>query len=154
MLRSGKIAVFVLFSLVLHAGFALLFSEVRLSFTPPTVKELSLAIMARGGEQGEIIQSEAAWPTPSRLEPEFSAERMVKALESDTTRWTRFGVPAVSHFTPRETLAPEIDLGELAQKAHPGSHEQEFSQLAPERKTMPVADFALGPALPEIFEAD
>lgn len=152
MLYSGTIRIFVLFSIVIHVAFALLFAEVTLSFSPPIVRDLSLTLVTRGGVQGEIIPSEAAWPMPARAEPRLPVENVLRGLETEIEEWAQFGLPDSSFFSPDETLIPDPEIADLAGRASIGARADLFSQLPAESKAMPVADFALGPAAPDIFE--
>ena len=152
LLHSGKIKIFALFSILIHVAFALFFAEVTLSFSPPTVRELSLTLVTRGGGQGEIIPSEAAWPMPLRVEPPFSAKEVLKKFDAEIEEWTQFGLPDSSFFSPDETLIPRAEIAELAGRTYIAAPEDLFSQLPAESKATPIADFALGLALPEIFE--
>jgi hypothetical protein len=77
-LDPAKLKIFALMSFVMHAAFVVLFARITLSFAPPEVKDLSLRIMTRAGAGGEIIQSEAAWPMPRRVEPGFSPAAALK----------------------------------------------------------------------------
>jgi hypothetical protein len=151
-LYSGTIKIFVLFSIVIHVSFALLFAQVTLSFSPPTVRELSLTLVTRGGVQGEIIPSEAAWPMPPRAEPPLSVNEVLTSLDAEIEEWAQFGLPDSSFFSPDKTLIPHLEIADLAGRAHIGTSEGLFSQLPAESKATPIADFALGPAVPEMFE--
>ena len=146
--------VFALLSALIHIGFALLFANLTLSFPPPPVKELSLTIMTRGGGQGEVIQSEAGWPTPKRFEPDFSAEKALQSLDDDIPKWIEYGTVDSSLFVPDDALTPNIDIAQLAAKADEAAPEEIFSHLPAESKTRPIPDFAVGPAMPEIFGSD
>jgi hypothetical protein len=154
MLRPAKIKIFVLMSILMHVAFAMLFAETTLSFRPPPIKRLSLAIMIREGAKGEIIQSEAAWPTPKRIEPEFSADAALDDFKAEAVEWIYFQAPDPSLFEPIETLTPAVDFQQLAAKAYEGPSEEVFSNQPPEMKTMPATVFALGPAAPEILGTD
>jgi hypothetical protein len=154
LLYPGKVTIFALFSIVMHLAFALLFAEVTPSFSLPPVKELSLTLRTRGGGEGEIVQSKAAWPMPARAEPAFSAEGVLKSFDAEIEKWTQFGLPGPPFFSPKETFVPRIDVAELAGRAYAGPPEGAFSRPPPESKVMPIADFALGPGFPEIFGSD
>lgn len=154
MLYPGKVTIFAFFSILMHLAFALLFAKVTLSFSLPPVKELSLTLRTRGGGEGAIVQSKAAWPTPPRAEPAFSAEEVLGSLDAETEEWTQFGLPGPAFFSPKETLAPQIEVAELAAKAYAGPPEGAFSRPPAESKAMPIADFALGSGFPEIFGSD
>ena len=154
MLRPAKVTVFALMSILMHVAFAMLFAETTLSFRPPPIKKLSLAIMIREGAKGEIIQSEAAWPTPARIEPEFSPDASMADFQAAADEWIYFQTPDPSLFEPIETLTPAVDLKQLAAKAYDLPPEEVFSNQPPEMKTMPAAVFALGPAAPEILGTD
>ncbi len=138
----------------MHVAFALLFAQVIPSFSLPPVKELSLTLRTRGGGEGEIVQSKAAWPTPPRAEPAFSAEGVLKSFDADIEKWTQFGSPDIPSFSPKDTLVPRIDVAGLASKAYAGPPEGAFSRPPAESKVMPIADFALGPGFPEVFGSD
>ncbi len=154
MLLPARTKVFVTLSVFMHLAFALLFAEVTLSFPPPPIQKLSLMIITRGGGQGEIVQSEAGWPTPNRLEPGFSADRALKSLDADIPKWMEYAAPDPSIFTPRDALAPDIDIAELAAKAYEGAPGELFSHPPAESKPRPMAGLAIGPAVPEIFGSD
>jgi len=154
LLHSDKIKIFLLFSVLIHVGFALLFTEVTLSFSPPIVRDLSLTLLTREGGQGEIIPSEAAWPTPPRSKPSFSAGEILATFETDIEDWTQFGLPDSSFFSPNNTLIPHVEIVELAAEARIDPPAGLFSHLPAETKATPIADFALGPAGPEIFGSD
>ena len=154
MLHPAKIKVFILFSILMHAAFALLFATVTLSFPPPPVKKLSLTIMTRGGGQGEIIQSEAAWPMPRRIEPEFSSEEGLRSFDIEIGEWMGFEQPNISSFSPKGSLIPKIEIAELAAKAQAGPPEELFARMPAESKARPLPDFALGPPIVEALEAD
>lgn len=152
MLRSGKIGVFALFSVLMHVGFMALFHNVTLSFPPPLARDLSLTILVRGGGRGEIIQSEAAWPTPGRIEPEFSAEEALSLMRNEIRDWIHVTTPGLPYFTAKEPLVPKVDVAALADAAYPGAPRDAFAQAPPESKTMPMTEFALGPAFPALFD--
>jgi hypothetical protein len=154
LLHPTKLKFFVLISIFMHVGFAILFAKVSLSFVPPQVKKLSLVIMTRGEGRGDIVQDEAAWPMPKRMEPDFSAENELKSLEAEIKKWTRAGMPDLSFFSPKESIFPKMEITELAAEAHIKPPEELFSHLAAESKPRPLADFALRPAVPEISEND
>jgi hypothetical protein len=154
MLRPAKIKIFALMSILMHMAFALLFAKTTLSFPPPPMKTLSLAIIIREGAKSEIIQSEAAWPTPERAEPEFSVDISAADFEAEAVEWIYFQPPDPSLFEPLETLTPAVDFQQLAAKAYEPPPEEMFSHQPPEMKTMPATLFALGPAAPEILGTD
>lgn len=141
-------------SILVHVVFAILFANVTLSFHLPPTKRLSLAIMIREGAKGEIIQSEAAWPTPTRIEPELPPATIPNDAEALAREWIHFQPPDAALFEPIETLTPDVDFQQLAAKAYEMPPEKVFANQPPETKAMPVADFALGPATPGIFETD
>jgi len=153
-LSPAKIKVFVFLSVLMHAAFAVLFAEVTLSFPPPSVKQLSLSIMTRGGGRGEIIQSEAGWPMPKRLVPVFSAEKTLGSLGGEIPDWMEYRAPDPSNFVSRDALAPEINVIDLAAKAYEGAPKELFSHMPAEAKARPITDFALRPVAPKIFETD
>jgi hypothetical protein len=135
----------------MHAGFVLLFRNVTLSFSPPEAKNLSLTILVRGPGKGEIIQNEAAWPTPGRIEPPFPAQEALTRMSGDAQEWMRVGVPGAPYFTVKETLVPQLDIAALADMAY-SEPQDAFAQAPPESKAMPITEFALGPAFPTIFD--
>lgn len=141
-------------SALIHVVFAVLFAEITLSFPPPPIKKLALTIMIREGAKGEIIQSEAAWPTPQRhAEPGFSPDATLESFGPEASGWIDFETPDPSLFEPEKPLAASVDIGRLAARAYDPPAEL-FSRPAPALKTMPLTDFALGPAAPEIFGTD
>lgn len=154
MLNPAKVKIFAFMSVFIHVAFAALFAEVILSFQPPQLKKLSLTIIIREGAKGEITQSEAAWPMPRRIDPDFSPEAALKDFGSEAAEWIDFKAPDPSLFEPKETLIPIIDLKKLAAKAYEPPPKELFSHPAPELKAMPATDFVLGPTAPEIFGAD
>lgn len=154
MLRPAKIEIFALMSILMHVTFVMLFAETTLSFRPPQVKTLSLAIMIREGAKGEIIQSEAAWPRPERIEPEFSPAESPADFKAQAVQWIDFQPPDPSLFEPIETLTPPVDLQQLAAKAYEPPPEELFTNQPPEMKTAPETVFTLGPAAPEILGTD
>ncbi len=138
-------------SALIHVAFALLFAETTLSFTPKPVRTLALSIMIREGAKGEIIQSEAAWPTPGRhAAPGFSPDETLDSFGSEAAEWIDFEAPDPSLFEPKKPLVASIDIGRLAAGAYEPPT-QLFSRPPPEFKAMPLTDFTLGPAAPEIF---
>jgi hypothetical protein len=141
-------------SIFMHVIFAILFAKTTLSFRPPPLKKLSLAILIREGAKGEIVQSEAAWPAPARTEPGFSPDAVLDDFGAEAVEWMYFLVPDPSLFEPAETLTPAVDLQQLAAKAYESPPEEMFAHQPPEMKTMPATNFALGPAAPEIFGTD
>jgi hypothetical protein len=150
-LHPADVRIFGVMSVLIHVAFAVLFAEVTLSFPPPPVRKLALTIMIREGARGEIIQSEAAWPTPERHDaPGFSPDKILDNFGHETAEWIDFETPDPSLFDPKEPLADSIDIGRLAARAYDPPAEL-FSPPPPELKTMPLTDFALGPAAPEIF---
>lgn len=154
MLLPGKTRIFAMMSIFLHVAFAVLFAKVTLSFPPPPAKRLSLLIMTREGVRGEIIQNEAAWPIPHRIEPDFSVDDALEPFGTKVPEWIDYQMPPSSIFEPRETLTVKVDLKELAARAYEPPPEEFFSHLPPEMKPMPVTDFAIGPGVPRIFETD
>jgi hypothetical protein len=150
-LHPADVKIFGVMSVLIHVAFAVLFAEITLSFPPPPVRKLALTIMIREGAKGEIIQSEAAWPTPERqAAPGFSPDETLESFGSEATGWIDFETPDASLFDPKKPLADSVDIGRLAAKAYAPPAEL-FSPPPPELKTMPLTDFALGPAAPEIF---
>jgi hypothetical protein len=153
LLDSGKIKVFAVISILLHVAFVLLFGKVTFSSSPPD-KTIPLFFVTREASKAEIMQSTAAWPMPRRHEPPFPTEEALKRLDSDIMQWTQFGLPDSSHFSPKDTLIPQMKIAELAEKAYEGAPAEAFAQLPAESKPMPIADFALGPAFPEFSGID
>ena len=151
MLPPAKIKIFAVMSALMHVVFAVLFAETTLSSTPRPVTDLALTIMIREGARGEIIQSEAAWPTPARIaEPGFSPEETLDSFGPEAAEWIDFEAPNSSRFEPKKPLVASIDIGRLAA----GAYEPPTELFAPppaEFKTMPLTDLALGPAAPELF---
>ncbi len=141
-------------SVIIHVGFAVLFARVTPSFQPPTLKQLSLTIMTRESAKGEIIRSEAAWPMPKRVEPDFVPSEALKNFGKEAVEWIDYEPPDPSLFEPKDTLTPDISIGELAASAYEPPNNDFFSHPPPELKRMPVTDFALGPAAPDILGAD
>ena len=154
MLDSAELKIFALMSVIIHVAFAILFARVTPSFQPPTLKQLSLTIMTRESAKGEIIRSEAAWPMPKRVEPGFAPDDALKDFGSEAAKWIDFKAPNPSLFEPKDTLTPGIDIRELAAKAYEPPPNDFFSHPPPELKRMPVTDFALAPAAPDILGAD
>jgi hypothetical protein len=153
-LQPAKVKIFAFMSVLIHVAFVILFAEVILSFQPPPVRKLALTIITRGGAKGEIVQTEAAWPMPGRIEPDFSPEKALDSFGAEIAEWIDFGAPDPSLFEPKETLMPAVDLQKLAAKAYAPPPEELFSHPAPELKTMPPTDFALGPSVPELLGTD
>ena len=121
MLNSGKIKVFVVISVVMHVCFALFFTKVTFRSATPPDRKLSLLLVAREARKTEIVQSTAAWPLPRRLQPAFPTEQTLKSLDPDIMQWTQFGLPDAPSFSPKETIIPQIQVAELAEKAYEGS---------------------------------
>jgi len=154
LLVPSRIKVFALCSLLIHVAFAAFFGTVNLSFPPPEVKDLSLSILTRGAAQSEVVQSTAVWPMPVRTDPGFSAEEVVEGFDANMGSWTRFGVPDPGFFAVKGTLVPHMNVAELAGELYAGPPEELYSPLPAESKSMPIAGFAVGPAILEIFEND
>ncbi|RJP17546.1 MAG: hypothetical protein C4520_16410 [Candidatus Abyssobacteria bacterium SURF_5] len=154
MLHSGKPALFALFSVVVHILFVVLFAQVTLSFTPPPVKQLSLVLMSSGGGQSDIVQKEAVWISPKRIEPAFPVDAVLSELESEVPKWRHLAKPEDALFTLKETLLPVVDVKETADKLRPRPPDKLFAAPPAESKPMPTAEFALGPDLPRILHED
>jgi hypothetical protein len=154
LLYPSKIKAFLLFSLLIHVAFAAFFGTVNLSFPPPDMKNLSLSILTRGAAQSEVVQSTAVWPMPVRTAPRFSAEEVLGGFDADIGDWTRFGVPDPGFFAVTGTLVPHMNVAELAGELYAGPPEELYSPLPAESKAMPIAGFAVGLAISEIFEND
>ncbi len=154
MLDSGKIKVFVVLSVVMHVFFALMFNGVTVKPTVLPDKKLSLLLVAREASKTGIVQSTGAWPLPRRLQPALPAGQTLESLNPDIMRWAQVGLPDASYFSPKETIVPQIQIADLAEKAHEGTPTEVFAQLPAESKSMPIADFALGPAFPEFSGID
>jgi hypothetical protein len=153
-LHPTKTEIFILLSVLMHAAFVALFARVSLSFPPPAEKKFSLTITMREGGRGEIVQGKAGWATPKRIEPGFSAEEVFESLDDDIHEWMMYGPPDPPLFASNDAPAPEIDIAEFAAKAYQRPPEELFSHLPAESRIGPTTDFAIGPALPEIFVTD
>lgn len=151
MLHPAKVGIFALMSVLIHVAFVVLFAEITLSFQPPMVRPLALTIMVREGAKGEIIQSEAAWPTPVRAEPDFSHDAALEDFGLEAAEWIDFATPDPSLFEPKKPLAAAVDIRKLAARAYEPPKPEIYLHLPPELKTMPATNFAIGPAAPEIF---
>ena len=154
MLHPAKLRLFVLLSVLMHIAFAVLFAKVSLSFPPPQSQELSLTILIQGKGRGDIIQSEAVWPMPKRIEPGFSAQNTLKSFDKEIENWTQLGMPDLSVFSPKDAIVPRMKTAELAAEALSGSSEELISHMPAASKPVPIIDFALPPALPKMFEHD
>lgn len=135
----------------MHVAFVILFAKVGLSFTPPQDRGLSLILLMRGKGGGDIIQSEAAWPTPHRIEPDFSTKEILRDFDGEIKTWARLGVPELSFFAPKEMMVPQVETAQLADNAHSLPTES-FSHAPAELKPMPRVDFTLPQTMPEIFK--
>lgn len=140
--------------MLIHVVFAVLFAEVTLSFPPPVVKGMSLTILTREGGSAEIVRSEAAWPMPKRVEPEFSAGKALKGLDAGVEVWGRPVMSDSFFFVSPETMVSHKGVVELTDEAYSRPPDELFSRPHAESKAMPVTDFALGPTLPDILEGD
>ncbi len=154
MLDSGKIKAFIIISLVMHLFFALIFNNVTARPTTPPDRKLSLFLVTRQASKSEIVQTTAAWPMPRRLEPDLPIAQTLKKLDSDAMQWAQVGLPDTAYFSPKDTLIPQIQIAELAEKAYERDSTEALSRLPAESKSMPIADFALGPAFPEFSGID
>lgn len=152
MLQSGKLAIFIVFSVIIHILFVIFFSHVTLSFTPPTAKKLSLALMTRGGRQSDIVQTQPVWVEPKRVEPDFPVKKVLSEMESEATDMRQIDQPESSVLTQQETLIPPPDIQEYAEKFRPRPSKDFFAPLPAETKPMPTAEFTLGPDFPELFD--
>ncbi len=153
MLYSGKIRVFVLISLCVHAAFALLFREVTLG-SVPQARDLSIVLVSRGPGKIETLHSAPAWPMPVRFEPSLPVDEMLDRLDADVLQWAQVGNPDASLFAPGETLTSGFDIAQAAGKAYEGPPQDLFSPLPAESKFMPTTDFALNLSAPGIFRGD
>ncbi len=142
-LDSGKPALFVLFAVIIHVLFALLFSEVTLSFKPPTAKRISLVLAPSRENQSEIVQTEAAWTSPQRLEPEFPVDETVSRLGAKLPELMQLDQPEETAFLS-ELSIPSVDIKDTAEKLCPRPSQELFSTLPAESKQMPIPEFALG----------
>ena len=154
MLHPVKLRLFILLSVLMHVTFAVLFAKVGLSFPPPQSQEMSLRILIQGKGRGDIVQSEAAWPMPGRIEPDFSAHNVLVGFDKEIKNWTQLGMPDLSAFSPKDAVVPRMKTAELAAEAFSGSSEEQISGMPAASKPVPIVDFALSPALPKIFEHD
>jgi hypothetical protein len=153
-LHPAKLKLFVLLSVLMHIAFALLFAEVSLSFPPPQIQDMSLTILIQGKGRGDIVQVEAAWPMPERIEPEFSAQDTLKGFDKDIRNWTQLGMPDLSVFSPKDAIVPRMKTADFAAEALSGSSKDLITHIPAASKPVPIIDFALPPALPKIFEND
>ncbi len=151
MLYPAKLRLFAVFSIIMHITFVILFAKVDLSFTPPKDHELSLFLLMRGKGGGDIVQSEAAWPTPSRIVPSFSETEIARGFDEEIKTWARLGVPELSFFAPKSMITPHADTVHVVDEAHL-LPEQSFLHLPAELKPMPRIDFTLPQTMPEIFK--
>jgi hypothetical protein len=154
MLNSGKPIIFALFSVFIHALFALLFSRITLSFNPPEVRNVSLMLMTSGTGQSDIIQKEAVWSAPARLEPAFPVTEVLSDLESTIPQWMSLDRPEALVFAPRESLLPQVDINHAAEQLRPRCPIDIFAAPPAESKPMPTAEFALGSDFPDLFGKD
>jgi hypothetical protein len=154
MLNSGKPVIFAFFSVLIHVFFALLFSKITLSFNPPAVKNVSLSLMTTGTGQSDIIQKEAVWSSPKRLEPAFPLTEVLAELESAVPQWMSLERPEALLFAPQESLLPQVDINHAAEKLRPRSPIDFFASPPAESKPMPTAEFALGSDFPDLFGKD
>jgi len=153
-LHPAKLRLFVLLSVLMHIAFAVLFAKVSLSFPPPQSQELSLTILIQGKGRGDIIQSEAVWPMPKRIEPSFAAQNTLKGFDKEIESWTQLGMPDLSVFSPKDAIVPRMKTAGLAAEAYSGSSEKLILHMPAASKPVPISDFALSPALPKMFERD
>jgi hypothetical protein len=141
-------------SILIHAAFAILFSNVSPSSPPPQSGKLFLDIEVMGKVREEIFQNEAAWPMPRRIEPGFSAENTFDDLGDEIKAYAQLGMPDMSFFSPRDAIVPHMKTPGLATEVSAGSTEKLFSDLPAASKPTPIIDFALPPAMPKIFGDD
>jgi hypothetical protein len=153
-LRTGKPALFILFSVIIHVSFALFFSQVTLSFTPPAEKQLTLTLLAAGAGKGDIIQKEAVWTAPQRVDPDFPVEEIYSRLQREIPYWLSLDQPDEALFAPRESLVPFPEIPQIAEKVRPHPPEDLLAPLPAESKPVPTAEFALGSDIRELLNED
>jgi hypothetical protein len=153
-LRTGKPTLFVFFSIIIHVSFALLFSQVTLSFNPPTAKQLTLTLVSGGGGKGDIIQKEAVWTAPQRVEPDFPVGEIYSRLEGEIPYRLSLDQPAEILLAPREALIPSPKVSQVAEEVRPRPPKDLLAPLPAESKAVPTAEFALGSDIPELLNED
>jgi len=153
-LHPAKLRLFVLLSVLMHIAFAVLFARVSLSFPPPQTQKMSLTILIQGKGHADIVQTEAVWPMPDRIDPTFSADNVLKEFDSDIKNWAEIGMPDLSLFSPKDGVVPRMQTAHLATEAYRGSTEELITDIPAASKPVPIIDFAFPPATSKMFEYD